>query len=96
MRRNIPSPQREINDLEPPACFYYALKSVNLTIPPDIPFPHANKAADFHGYTDNDSLSTRTGGFFMITRRGMLHRKHSLPYWKRNTLGSRGTYLRAL
>ena len=34
MRRNIPSPQREINDLEPPACFYYALKSVNLTVPP--------------------------------------------------------------
>jgi hypothetical protein len=33
MRRNIPSPQREINDLEPPACFYYALKSVNLTVP---------------------------------------------------------------
>jgi hypothetical protein len=27
-------PQREINDLEPPACFYYALKSVNLTVPP--------------------------------------------------------------
>jgi hypothetical protein len=34
MRGNIPSPQREINDLEPPACFYYALKSVNLTVPP--------------------------------------------------------------
>ena len=33
MGRNIPSPQREINDLEPPTCFYYALKSVNLTIP---------------------------------------------------------------
>jgi len=33
MRRNIPSPQREINDLEPPACFYYALKPVNLTVP---------------------------------------------------------------
>ena len=33
MRRNIPSPQREINDLEPPVCFYYALKSVNLTVP---------------------------------------------------------------
>jgi hypothetical protein len=33
MRRNIPSPQREINDLELPACFYYALKSVNLTVP---------------------------------------------------------------
>ncbi len=33
MRRNVPSPQREINDLEPPACFYYALKSVNLTVP---------------------------------------------------------------
>ena len=33
MRRNTPSPQREINDLEPPACFYYALKSVNLSVP---------------------------------------------------------------
>jgi hypothetical protein len=33
MRRNIPSPQREINNLELPACFYYALKSVNLTVP---------------------------------------------------------------
>jgi single-stranded DNA-specific DHH superfamily exonuclease len=33
MRRNIPSPQREINDLEPSACFYYALKSVNLKVP---------------------------------------------------------------
>ena len=33
MRRYIPSLQREINDLKPPACFYYALKSVNLTVP---------------------------------------------------------------
>jgi hypothetical protein len=37
MRRNVPSPQREINDLEPPACFYYALKSVNLTVPDGCP-----------------------------------------------------------
>jgi len=28
-----PTPQRAINDLEPPACFYYALNSVNLTVP---------------------------------------------------------------
>jgi len=50
MRRNIFSPQREINDLEPPSCLCYAFISVNLLVPSNeliVVDPDPNNDNDF-------------------------------------------------